>query len=88
MILILNVTWEYVNLNNNKFIKILSNIIKKRYYINNFKTLLSLKRNVIKYIKIYDNDEIVINLSDNDFIKRVFNENKRVTIKVIIRLKI
>ncbi len=61
---------------------------KKRRYINNFKTLSSLKRSVVKYIKIHDNDEIVINLSDSDFMKRVFNEDKRITLEVRTRLKI
>ncbi len=61
---------------------------KRRRYINNFKTLLSLKRSVIKHIKTYDNDEIVTDLSDNDFIRKIFSEDKHVTLKVRIRLKI
>ncbi len=61
---------------------------KKRRYISNFKTLSSLKRNAVKHIKTHNNDEIAINLSDSDFIKKVFNENKRVTLKIRTRLKI
>ncbi len=61
---------------------------KRRRYINNFKTSSSLKRSAVKYIKIHDNDEIVTDLSDSDFIRRVFNENRRVTLEVRIRLKI
>ncbi len=61
---------------------------KRRRYISNFKTLSSLKRSVIKHTKTYDSDEIVTDLSYSDFIKRVFNENKRVTLKIRIRLKI
>ncbi len=59
---------------------------KRRRYISNFKTLSSLKRSVIKYIKTHDDDEIVINLSDSDFMRKVFNENRRVTLEVRTRL--
>ncbi len=61
---------------------------KRRRYISNFKISLSLKRSVIKYTETHDNDEIVINLSDSDSVKRIFNEDKHVTFKVRTRLKI
>ncbi len=61
---------------------------KRRRHINNFKILLSLKRSVVKHTETHDNDEIVINLSDSDFIKRIFNENRHVTLEVRTRLKI
>ncbi len=61
---------------------------KKRRYISNFKTLLSLKRSIIKYTETHDNNEIIINLSDSDFIRRVFNEDRRIILKIKTRLKI
>jgi len=56
--------------------------------MSNFKTSSSSKCSAVKHTETYDNNEIATNLSDSDSVKRVFNEDRRVTLEVRTHLKI
>ena len=56
--------------------------------MSNFKTLSSLKRSAVEYTKTHDDNEIATDSSNSDFVRRVFNEDRRVTLKVITHLRI
>ncbi len=80
MTFILNATWKYINLDDDEFIKILNNITEK--------TSSSSKCNAIEYTKIHDDNKIITDSSDNNFVRRVFNKNKYITFEVKIHLRI
>ncbi len=61
---------------------------KRRRYMSNFKTSSSSKRSAVEYTKIHNDNEIATNLSDSDSVREVFNKDRRVTLEVIIRLRI
>jgi len=61
---------------------------KRRHHMSNFKTSSSLKRSAVEHIETHNDNEIATDSSDSDFVKEVFNKDKRVTLKVITRLRI
>jgi len=61
---------------------------KKCHHTSDFKTSASSKRNAVEYIEIHDDNEIATDSSDSESVRRVFNEDRRVTLEVRIHLKI
>ncbi len=56
--------------------------------MSNFKTSSSSKRNAVEYTETYNDNKIATDSSDSDSVKEVFNKDRRVTLEVIIRLRI
>ncbi len=46
------------------------------------------KRSTVEHTEIHDDNKIATDSSDSDSVRRVFNKDRRVTFKVITRLKI
>jgi len=61
---------------------------KRHHHTSNFKTSSSSKRSAIEHTEIHNDNEIATDSSDNDSVREVFNEDRRVTLEVIIRLRI
>jgi len=61
---------------------------KKHHHISNFKTSSSSKRSAVEHTEIHNNNEITTDSSDSDSVREVFNEDRHVTLKVIIHLRI
>jgi len=56
--------------------------------MSNFKTSSSSKCSAVEHTETHDDNEIATNSSDSNSVKRVFNEDKRVTLEVRTHLKI
>ena len=56
--------------------------------MSNFKTSSSSKRSAVEHTETHNDNEITTDSSDNDSVKEVFNEDRCITLKVIIRLRI
>jgi len=56
--------------------------------MSNFKTSSLSKRSAVKYTKIHNDNKIATDLSDSDSVKEVFNEDRYITLEVIIHLRI
>ena len=56
--------------------------------MSNFKTSSSSKRSAVEHTKTHNDNEIATDSSDNDSVKKVFNKDKYVTLKVITHLRI
>jgi len=56
--------------------------------MSNFKTSLSSKRSAVEHTETHNDNKIATDSSDSDFVKEVFNEDRHVTLEVIIRLRI
>ncbi len=61
---------------------------KKRCHMSNFKTSSSLKHSAVEHTEIHNDNEIATDSSNNNSVKEVFNEDRCITLKVIIRLRI
>ncbi len=59
---------------------------KRCHYMSNFKT--SSKRSAVEHTEIHNDNEITTDSSNSDFVKEVFNEDRRVTLEVITCLRI
>ncbi len=56
--------------------------------MSNFKTSSSSKCSAVEHTETHDDNKIATNSSDSDSVKRVFNEDRRVTLEVRTHLKI
>ena len=56
--------------------------------MSNFKTSSSSKRSAVEHTEIHNDNEITTDSSNSDFVKEVFNEDRRVTLEVITCLRI
>ncbi len=56
--------------------------------MSNFKTSSLSKRSAVEHTEIHNDNEIATDSSDSDSVKKVFNEDKHVTFKVITCLRI
>ncbi len=90
MILILNATWEYINLYDDEFIKILSDITEKTSSHKQLQDIIIIKaqRSAVEYTETHNDNEITTDSSDSDSVREVFNKDRRVTLEVIIHLRI
>jgi len=61
---------------------------KKHHHTSNFKTSASSKLSAVEYTKIHDDNKIATNSNNNEFVRKVFNEDKHVILKVKTHLKI
>jgi len=56
--------------------------------MSNFKTSSSSKCSAVEYTKTHNDNEIATDSNDSDFVKEVFNKDRRVTLEVITHLRI
>ena len=56
--------------------------------MSNFKTSSLSKRSAVEHTEIHNDNEITTDSSNNDSVKEVFNEDRRVTLEVVTHLRI
>ena len=61
---------------------------KKCHHTSNFKTSSSSKCSAVEHTEIHNDNEIATDSSDSDFVREIFNEDRRVILEVITRLRI
>ncbi len=56
--------------------------------MSNFKTSSLSKRSAVEHTETHNDNKIATDSSDSDSVREVFNKDRRVTLEVIIRLRI
>ncbi len=56
--------------------------------MSNFKTSSLSKRSAVEHTETHNDNKVATDSSDSDSVREVFNEDRRVTLKVITHLRI